>query len=604
MSEYILIGLTSVLVLGISAQWIAWRTKFPAILVLLGVGILSGPITGLISPDELMGNLLTPFVSISVAIILFEGGLSLRMSEFRKIGGIVVKLITIGVLVTWLLSTLASLFFLDIGLELSILFGAVLIVTGPTVIMPLLRQVRPTEPVNSILKWEGIINDPIGAMMSVLVFEIIISGGFSKITETAGLIILDTLFYGIVLGAIAAGFMYIMLKKHWIPEFLQNPVTLMVVITTYTVSDSLQHESGLLAVTAMGVFLANQKSVRIQHIIKFKENLQVLLISALFILLAARLEVSHLAYFNLSSAIFIALMFLVVRPATIFISAIGSKISIHEKLFLAWMAPRGLVAAAISAIFALRLEAKGYEAADKLVPYTFLVIISTVTIYGLSASPLARLLNVAKPQPNGVIIIGAHTWARNIAETLHKLGIKVLLADSNWQNISFARKSGLETYYGNILSEYAFDEINLDGIGRVLSLTPNNEVNSLASIRFAEELGISKAFQLAPIASSQYKNTDVSGGLSGRTLFDSELNYVKITELIEAGASIKNINVSENFDFKTFKNSPNSSTFPLFVVTSIKMVVPYSVDNPPSPQEGDILIALVQNTFDDTIQEK
>eukprot|EP00036_Acanthoecidae_sp_10tr_P001426 CAMPEP_0182936704 /NCGR_PEP_ID=MMETSP0105_2-20130417/40701_1 /TAXON_ID=81532 ORGANISM="Acanthoeca-like sp., Strain 10tr" /NCGR_SAMPLE_ID=MMETSP0105_2 /ASSEMBLY_ACC=CAM_ASM_000205 /LENGTH=297 /DNA_ID=CAMNT_0025075833 /DNA_START=234 /DNA_END=1124 /DNA_ORIENTATION=- len=297
------------------------------------------------------------------------------MSEFRKIGGVVVKLITIGIVITWVLSTLAAFFFLDIGLELSVLFGAVLIVTGPTVIIPLLRQVRPTETAGSVLKWEGIVNDPIGAMMAVLVFEIIMSGGFSNITGSAGLIILQTIFYGTALGAMGAGLMYIMLKKHWIPDYLQNPFTLMVVVGAFTASNALQHESGLLAVTAMGIILANQKSVRVQHIIEFKENLQVLLISALFILLASRLKVEHLEYFNWNSAGFIAALLFVVRPAAIFISTIGSKLTFKEKTFLSWMAPRGIVAAAISAIFALRLEQEGFAGADKLVPYTFIVII-------------------------------------------------------------------------------------------------------------------------------------------------------------------------------------------------------------------------------------
>ncbi len=598
MSDYILIGLTSVLALGISAQWIAWRTKFPAILVLLGVGIVSGPVTGLIDPDKLMGDLLSPFVSISVAIILFEGGLSLRMSEFRKIGGVVVKLITIGIVVTWVLSTIAAFFFLDIGLELSVLFGAVLIVTGPTVIIPLLRQVRPTETAGSVLKWEGIVNDPIGAMMAVLVFEIIMSGGFSNITGSAGLIILQTIFYGTALGAMGAGLIYIMLKKHWIPDYLQNPFTLMVVVGVFTASNSLQHESGLLAVTAMGIILANQKSVRVQHIIEFKENLQVLLISALFILLASRLKVEHLEYFNWNSAAFIAALLFIVRPAAIFISTIGSKLTFKEKTFLAWMAPRGIVAAAISAIFALRLEQEGFAGADKLVPYTFIVIIATVTIYGLSASPLARWLGVAKPQPNGVILVGAHSWARAIADALKKLGVKVILADSNWENISKARKSGLQTYYGNILSEYALDEIDLDGVGRVLALTPNDEVNALSSLRFAEIFGVAEAFQLAPSASSQRKDAEVSGALNGRTLFDTELNYSKISELIAGGGSIKSTEITDDLSFKNYKETYKDSLFPLFMVSKNETVEPFSVDNPPSPQDGDVVISLIYNQND------
>lgn len=593
MSEEILVGLASVLTLGISAQWLAWKTKLPAILLLLGLGIIAGPITGFIDPDALMGDLLSPFVSISVAIILFEGGLSLKMSEFRKIGGTVIKLITIGVIVTWVLASLSALYFLDLGLELSVLFGAILIVTGPTVIIPLLRQVRPTETAGSIVKWEGIVNDPIGAMMAVLVFEVIIAGGFSSISGQSALIIIQTLAYGTFFGAIGAGIMYFTLKKHWIPEFLQNPVTLMIVVGVFVISNHLQHESGLLTVTVMGIILANQKSARINHIIEFKENLQVLLISALFILLASRLKVEHFGYFNLSTIGFLAALILVVRPASIFLSTIGSKMSFREKTFVAWMAPRGIVAAAISAVFALRLEQEGYPEAEQLVPYTFIVIISTVTIYGLSASPLARFLGVAKAQPNGLLIVGAHDWALDIAKIVKDFGIKLLIADSNWENISKARKSGIDTYYGNILSEYALDDLQLDGVGKSLALTPNDEVNSLTSIRFSELFGISGAFQLAPITTSRRKDSDVTDHLSGRTLFSGELNYAKISELYADGAVIKATELTSEFNYKSYVEEYDKEFYPLFLISKSEIIEPFSIDNPPSPTDGDTIISLI-----------
>lgn len=598
MSEYIAVGLASVLALGISAQWLAWRTKLPAILLLLGFGIIAGPVTGLLDPDKLMGDLLSPFVSISVAIILFEGGLSLKMSEFKKIGGTVIKLITIGVLTTWVLSSLAALYILDLGLELSVLFGAILIVTGPTVIIPLLRQVRPTETAGSVVKWEGIVNDPIGAMMAVLVFEVIISGGFSNIDGNAGLVIVQTLAYGTFLGGIGAGIMYFTLKKHWIPDYLQNPVTLMVVIGLFVLSNHLQHESGLLTVTVMGIILANQKSARIKHIIEFKENLQVLLISALFILLASRLEVSALEYFNWTSALFLAVLILVIRPVAIYLSTLGSNLKWNERAFVAWMAPRGIVAAAISAVFALRLEQEGYASAEQLVPYTFIVIIATVTIYGLSASPVARLLGVAKAAPTGVIIVGAHNWARMIAQAIKDLGFKVLVADSNWENITKARKSGLNTYYGNILSEYAMDEIDLDGIGKILAMTPNDEVNSLTAIQFSEIFGNSAVFQLPPLSSASKKEIESNDSLGGRTLFSKEMNFNKISEFLMAGAGIRKTPITTEFSFSDYKENYGDHTLPLFVVSGTNEIEPFSLDNPPSPQAGDVIIGLVSDNAD------
>jgi len=590
MDEHILVGLSAVVALGISAQWFAWRTKLPAILVLLIFGIVAGPVTGWINPDELLGDILSPFVSFSVAIILFEGGLSLRMAEFRKIGGVVIKLITVGIAITWFLAALAAYYILGLSIEIAVLFGAILIVTGPTVIIPLLRQVRPTETAGSVLKWEGIVNDPIGAMMAVLVFEIIMAGGFTNMDGSSALVIVTTIVDGSFFGALGAGILYIMLKKHWIPDFLQNPVTLMLVIAAFTASNLLQHESGLLAVTIMGILLANQKSVRVKHIIEFKENLQVLLISALFILLASRLQVSDLAYFNLQSGLFIVALMLVVRPVSIYVATWGSKLSLQEKTFLAWMAPRGIVAAAISAIFALRLEQEGFADAQKLVPYTFVVIIATVTVYGLSANPVARLLKVAKPQPKGVLFLGAHSWSLDLACQLQELGLKVMVADSNWENISKARKRNLETYYGNILSEYAMDEINFDGIGKLFALTPNDEVNALASIRFSEIFGSSNVFQLPQSALSIHKESETTEALGGRILFSNEWNHSAIEDLMANPNQLALYRITDGFNLKNFTQKLGKNGIIVAVLNGDDNLLANSLDNPPTTQLGDLII--------------
>lgn len=590
MDEHILVGLSAVVALGISAQWFAWRTKLPAILVLLIFGIVAGPVTGWINPDELLGDILSPFVSFSVAIILFEGGLSLRMAEFRKIGGVVIKLITVGIAITWFLAALAAYYLLGLSIEIAVLFGAILIVTGPTVIIPLLRQVRPTETAGSVLKWEGIVNDPIGAMMAVLVFEIILAGGFTNMDGSSALVIITTIVDGSFFGALGAGILYIMLKKHWIPDFLQNPVTLMLVIAAFTASNLLQHESGLLAVTIMGILLANQKSVRVKHIIEFKENLQVLLISALFILLASRLQVSDLAYFNVQSGLFILALMLVVRPVSIYVATWGSKLSLQEKTFLAWMAPRGIVAAAISAIFALRLEQEGFADAQKLVPYTFVVIIATVTVYGLSANPVARLLKVAKPQPKGVLFLGAHSWSLDLACQLQELGLKVMVADSNWENISKARKRNLETYYGNILSEFAMDEINFDGIGKLFALTPNDEVNALASIRFSEIFGSSNVFQLPQSALSIHKESETTEALGGRILFSNEWNHSAIEDLMANPNQLALYRITDGFNLKTFTQKLGKNGLIIAVLNGDDNLLANSIDNPPTTQLGDLII--------------
>ncbi len=598
MDEHILVGISSVIALGISAQWLAWRTKLPAILLLLVFGIIAGPVTGWINPDELLGDILSPFVSISVAIILFEGGLSLRMAEFRKIGGVVIKLMTIGLIITWSLAAIAAYYLLGLSIEIAVLFGAILIVTGPTVIIPLLRQVRPTENTGSILKWEGIVNDPIGAMMAVLVYEILLTGGFTNMDASSVLVIATTIIDGSFIGALGAGILYIMLKKHWIPEYLQNPITLMIVIASFTISNLLQHESGLLAVTIMGILLANQKSAKVKHIIEFKENLQVLLISALFILLASRLQISDLAYFNFQSGLFILALLVVVRPVSIYAATWGSNLTLQEKTFLAWMAPRGIVAAAISAIFALRLEQEGFADAEKLVPYTFVVIIATVTVYGLSANPVARLLKVAKPQPNGVLFLGAHSWSLDLACQLQELGLKVMVADSNWENISKARKRNLETYHGNILSEFAMDEINFDGIGKLFALTQNDEVNALASIRFAEIFGSSNVFQLPQSALSIHKESETTEALGGRILFSNEWNHSAIEDFMSNPNQLALYRITDGFNLKNFTKKLGKNGLIVAVLNGQDNLLANSLDNPPTTQLGD-LIVIFHNTVID-----
>lgn len=264
-----LIGLTTIIVLGIGAQWIAWRLGLPAILLLLVSGFIAGPATGFINPDKLFGDLLLPIVSVSVAVILFEGGLSLKFSELREIRNTVLSLVTLGVLVSWIVSAAASYYFFGIDYRIAVLLGAILVVTGPTVIIPLLRDIKPAGKVGSIIKWEGIVIDPIGALLAVLVFEAIIAGGVGKATQQVVFNVLKSLVTGGVAGFAAAQFLIHILRKRWVPDFLQNGVSLMIVIAAFTISNYVQSESGLITVTFMGILLANQKYVDVKHIMYY-----------------------------------------------------------------------------------------------------------------------------------------------------------------------------------------------------------------------------------------------------------------------------------------------------------------------------------------------
>ena len=590
-------GLAAIIVLGIGAQWLAWRISLPAILLLLIFGFIAGPVTGLINPNQLFGNLLLPLVSVTVAIILFEGGLSLKFSEVREVTAVIRNLVTVGVLVSWVLTSLASYLIFGLGLQISILLGAVLVVTGPTVIIPLLRHVRPSGRVGSILKWEGIIIDPIGAVLAVLVFEVIISVGLEKATTQVVVSIFKTLVIGIVLGLAGAKLVIVILKRHWVPDFLQNPVSLMIVVFVFVCSNVVQVESGLLSVTLMGIALANQKWVSLKHIVEFKENLRVLFISSLFIILASRLTIDELSYvLNFKGFIFLVLMILVVRPLSIFISTYFTDLNLKEKLFLSWMAPRGIVAAAVASVFALRLAEAGYEQAERIIDITFLVITGTVAIYGLTAFKVARRLGLAKPNPQGLLIVGAHIWARSIAKFLHENGFQVSLVDSNWANVSAARQEGLQAYYENILLEDISEDIELDGIGKLIALTRNDEVNSLAALHFIEDFGRSQVYQLPKLSKFSAKSEEsIPQHLRGRLLFGAEATFSYLDSKFASGASLKKTPLTDEFNYDSFQSLYGEKALPLFIIKENGELVVMALDNMPTPLPGQYLISLVDN---------
>ncbi len=594
MSEHLLIGLASVLVLGILAQWLAWRLHLPSILLLLVFGILAGPVVGLLDPDAVFGEALFPIVSISVAIILFEGGLSLKIAELRKVGGVVTRLVTVGILVTWLLAALAAHFVAGLEWSLAILLGAILVVSGPTVIIPLLRQVRPVGRIGSVVKWEGIVNDPIGAVLAVLVFEVIVAGGAHGSTSVVLWGVVKALVFGGFVGLLAAGFMVLLLRRFLVPDFLQNPVSLMVVVMCYVASNSLQTESGLLAVTVMGVALTNQKFVSVRHILEFKENLRVLLISSLFIILGARLEASAIVLAGIGGWIFVIILIVLVRPAAVFASTVGTTMTTKERHFLSWMAPRGIVAAAVVSVFAIRLTEAGHAQAAALVPLTFIVIIVTVAVYGLTAPGVARRLKVSQPDPQGVLFAGAPSWAREMAKILHDNSYQVAMVDSNWQNITEARRMGLTGYYGSVLTEEMMYNIQLDGIGRLLAVTPNDEVNSLAALHFVDVFGSSEVYQLPPLrVGKSEKRDEMPEHLRGRFLFDQEANFKYMANRFRDGAVLKKNSITEEFDFEAFKAKYGPSAIVAFLISESGKLSVATAKDTFSPKPGQSIISIV-----------
>ena len=556
MPETILLDITLVVLLGIGAQWLAWRFQLPSILLLLVVGFMAGPVLGILPPTSLQGDWLFAFVSLSIGIILFEGGLSLRLSELRAVGGAVLNLITLGVLITWGLGAAAAHYILGFNVSLAALIGAILTVTGPTVIVPLLRHVRPKGRVSTIAKWEGITIDPIGAILAVLTLETLLllndpreagasaSHAASKVAQGLGL----EIFVALGVSVAATLLLVLILRRRMVPDFLRNPVTLMVVVVAFAVSNTLQHESGLLTTTLMGIALANQPYVSVQRIIEFKENLQVLLIGSLFVLLSARLELTALNYIDINVLVFLGILVVLVRPLAVLISTIGTKLEWEEKAFLSWMAPRGIVAAAVASLFAYQLRPVYPEAVDGIVPVVFAIIVGTVAIYGLTAAPLAQWLDLAEPNPDGILFVGADRWVRTVAQHVQELGVRVTLIDNNLENVQQARNEGLTAHQANALSESVLDEVDLSGIGRLLITIPNDEVASLTALHFSDVFDSTDIYQLAAQPDSRHGNDDIMPKhLRGRPLFGEATSFLSLKAHVERGDAVKILKLADDF---------------------------------------------------------
>ena len=583
---------TIVLGLGILAQWLAWRCKLPSILLLLLFGFLSGQVFGVSIDTFLPGasgeSLILSLVGLCVAIILFEGGLTLKFSELKGSANPVLRLCTLGVAVSFALVTLFGIYVLGWNWRVAAILGSILVVTGPTVIAPLLRHIKPSRKMSSIVKWEGIVVDPIGAIMAVLAFQSALAGDVDEAKVTILYSLGVTLLVGVVLAFLLAKLIEFLLSKHLIPDFLHSVFLLSIVAIAFTISNAIQKEAGLLTVTVLGIALANQKSVSVKHVLEFKETLRTLIISILFIVLSGRVEASSLQDALIPGLTLLAFLILIVRPASIFIANFGSKqINREEKIFLSALAPRGIVAAAVTAIFALELEHAAQHVAGfpqevvtqakLMVPTIFIVIVGTVTFYGLLASPLANSLGIASRNPRGILFAGADGWIRKLAKALMDDGHEVLLLDTNYSNIAAATIDGIPAKRANILSEYVEEELDFAGLGQLVAGTHNDEVNSLAASEFTHIFGSADVWQVAPLDDKAHHTTAVASRMRGRIMFPGRPNHKVLSRLSADGMAIKTTRLSEQFTYADFVNSYPGSIL-LFIDTPDKGLRPVSED--------------------------
>ena len=585
----VLVGLFS-----ITCQLVAFKIKMPAILPLLLVGIIVGPVTGLINADNLFGELLFPVVSLCVAIILFEGSLTLRFSEISGHGPMVRNLCTIGPLATILVVAPATHYALGISWELSFLFAALITVTGPTVIVPMLRTVRPSVKLSNILRWEGIIIDPIGALLAVIVFEYIVSS--QNALEHSMIAFVRTLGVGVLIGAASGYLLGLAMRNKWIPHYLLNTAVLTIMLGVFAISNLLAHESGLITVTIMGMWLANMKDVDVDDVLEFKETLSVLLISGLFILLASRIDMQALTQLGWPAAIVLVVIMFVARPISVLLSSIGSKLTWQELSLLSWIAPRGIVAAAVSALFSLKLEAINYPQVDILVPMVFLVIIVTVVFQSLSSAKIATWLKIRAPEPNGLLIFGGGKFSRQLAKELQNNDVALCLADTNFDTISLARMDGIPCYFGNPISEHASRNLDTTLFGKVLVMSPYKQLNPLVTFHFEHAMGEGSVLALNTNEHTKRPSHQMSEDYHKRlSLFSEDATYGRLVGYINKGGIIKTTKLTDSFSYNDYQTQYEKRLLPLCAILPDKTLQVFTTTAPLKPKAGWKIISLIIN---------
>jgi len=590
-----MLELAGIIILGILAQWFAWKLKIPAILPLILIGLLVGPIaseflsedgTKWIEPIWNGQNGLFPgeglyfFVSLAISIVLFEGGLTLKRSEIKNVGQDITKLITIGAIVTFFTGAIAAHYIFNLSWEISFLFSGLIIVTGPTVITPILRNIPLKKDVSTVLKWEGILIDPIGALVAVLVFEFISVEGDSGFTKTALIEFGKIVLFGTTFGFTFAHALAFAINRKFIPHYLLNVVSLSVVLLVFVESEIMAHESGLLAVVVMGMVLGNSKLANLKELLYFKESLSVLLISILFILLAANINMEELMLlYNWKTALLFAIVVFVIRPLGVFLSTKGSTLKINEKLFISWVGPRGIVAAGIASLFGSKLIKQGVEGAEYITPLVFMIVLGTVLLNATTARIFAKIVGVFLKKSEGILIVGASKVSRLIGDYLEKNGRHVVLIDSNETNIAKSKELGLEAINTNIYSEDLEDNIELNDVGYLMALTANPDINKFAINKFQTQFGENGSFRLISVNEMQDPNQNPKAGLFSHTddfvsLAETVRKYPKINEIT--------LNDKEHYNNLIEITKKEEFTIPLFIKNEkgiLEIISSYSIDN-------------------------
>lgn len=602
-----MLELAGIIILGILAQWVAWKLKIPAILPLILIGLMVGPIAAeFLSEDGskwiepiwngqkglFAGESLFYFVSLAISIILFEGGLTLKLNEIKNVGPVITKLITLGSAITFFGGAIAVHYIFGLTWDISFLFSALIIVTGPTVISPILRNIPLKKDVSAVLKWEGILIDPIGALVAVLVFEFISVGGGSEFTQTALIEFGKIVLFGTTFGFTFAHGLNFAMNKKLIPHYLLNVFVLAAVLGVFVLSDAFAHESGLLSVVVMGMVLGNSNSKYLKELLYFKEALSVLLISILFILLAANINMQDLLLiYNWETLMLFAAVIFIIRPLGVLLSTMNSTLKVNEKLFISWVGPRGIVAAGIASLFGLKLAKNGVAGAEYITPLVFMIVLGTVLLNATTARLFAKIVGVFLKKSEGILMIGASEVSRLIAAYLEKNDRQVVLIDTNRDNVQKAQDSGLNAKVMDVFSDELKDDVELTNVGYLMALTGSAQINATAIDRFKDQFGEHGAFRMVTKEECEDSENNPEDGL-----FSHTDDFLSLSETARKNPYIREIKIQNSEDFNDLieQTVEDSDVIPLFIkdLNGELDIIKASGDHQLKIQKGMILVYL------------
>ena len=534
-ADQILIGTGLTVALAVASQILAGRLRVPAIIVLLPVGFTAGAITDVVDPDDLLGPAFSPYVSLAVAVILYEAGLSLNVRHLDAMTRrVVVRLLGVGVPVTCAVVGLTSSWLLGLSAPAALMLGVILVVSGPTVVTPLLDFVRPVPRLQRVLTWEGVLIDPLGAILGALVLHAIVAtSGPGSLVGNAGKFV-GSVGTGLLGGLLGAAVLWLVLVRIRPGEVLDASAQLAVVLLVTAVCDALRDDSGLVAAIVMGLVVANRREFDLPVRRPFLETIVQLIIGLLFISISATVTPASLRGVALPTAGLVVALVVVGRPLVTALATVHSPLGTRERVFVGWMAPRGIVAAATASTFGAALVAADVSGAGKILPVTFLVIVLTVCLYGLTAESVARRLGVVRSVASRPLIVGDDPWVVDLAKALRDSGVKVVVAGGNDEQRRHIAAQGLELARGELLAAATGQDADLEEITMVLLLSADDDFNALASA-LLEGGSVSQVYRLP---SRQPGEGAVAPYLGGHRLFREDLTGAALDRRHRAGARI------------------------------------------------------------------